>query len=45
MRYYISDLHFFHGNLNDRMDKRGFPNVEAMNQYIVDAWNARVLKL
>ena len=42
MRYYISDLHFFHGNLNDRMDKRGFPNVEAMNQYIVDAWNARV---
>ncbi len=42
MRFYISDLHFFHGGLNDRMDKRGFPSVEAMNEYMIEKWNARV---
>ena len=30
MRYYISDTHFFHENLNFRMDNRGFADVEAM---------------
>ncbi len=32
MRYYISDLHFFHENMNTKMDKRGFGSVEAMNK-------------
>ncbi len=24
MRYYISDLHFYHANMNKQMDQRGF---------------------
>ena len=42
MRYYISDLHFFHESMNTRMDNRGFPTVEEMNEYMVNAWNLRV---
>ena len=42
MRYYIADLHFCHGNLNDRMDKRGFESAEAMNEYMIRQWNSRV---
>lgn len=42
MRYYISDLHFFHAGVNDRMDKRGFPDVTAMNNYMIKQWNSRV---
>ena len=42
MRYYISDLHFFHSSMNDRMDCRGFENVEAMNEYMIQQWNSRV---
>lgn len=42
MRYYIADCHFFHGNLNDKMDKRGFAGVEEMNEYMLKQWNARV---
>lgn len=44
MRYYISDLHFFHSNLNDGMDKRGFASGEAMNEYMIRQWNDRVHK-
>ena len=44
MRYYISDLHFFHARLNVHMDKRGFPDVNAMNEYMIDQWNSRVRK-
>lgn len=44
MRYYISDLHFFHAGLNDRMDKRGFASAEAMNEYMIDKWNDRIRK-
>lgn len=44
MRYYISDLHFFHSNLNERMDKRGFASGEAMNEYMIRQWNDRVRK-
>ncbi|MCM1127799.1 MAG: metallophosphoesterase family protein [Lachnospiraceae bacterium] len=44
MRYYISDLHFFHGNLNTHMDKRGFASEEAMNEYMICQWNSRVHK-
>jgi len=30
MKYYIADLHFFHSAMNERMDHRGFQNVEDM---------------
>lgn len=42
MRYYISDLHFFHENLNTKMDCRGFANAEEMNEYMIAQWNKRV---
>ncbi|MCR5206635.1 MAG: metallophosphoesterase family protein [Lachnospiraceae bacterium] len=42
MRYYIADLHFFHGNMNSRMDKRGFGSVEEMNEYMIQKWNSRI---
>ena len=42
MRYYISDLHAFHKGVNDRMDKRDFPNVETMNDFMISQWNSRV---
>lgn len=44
MRYYISDLHFFHENMNTKMDKRGFESVEAMNEYMISQWNKKVRK-
>lgn len=44
MRYYIADQHFFHSNLNDSMDKRGFASGEAMNEYMIRQWNDRVRK-
>ena len=44
MRYYISDLHFFHGNLNKRMDNRGFDSVKEMNEYMIKQWNSKVRK-
>lgn len=44
MRYYIADTHFFHENLNTRMDCRGFENGEAMNRYMLDKWNQKVRK-
>lgn len=42
MRYYISDLHFCHSNLNQNMDRRGFESGEAMNEYMIQQWNSRV---
>lgn len=42
MRYYISDLHFFHENLNQRLDCRGFESADAMNEYILERWNRKV---
>ena len=44
MRYYISDCHFYHEKLLERMDKRGFSSVEEMNQYMIDKWNNKVRK-
>ena len=44
MRYYIADLHFFHAAMNQRMDKRGFANVEEMNEYMIAKWNGKVRK-
>lgn len=42
MRYYIADLHFFHGALNGSMDCRGFGDVEEMNRVMVERWNRKV---
>lgn len=42
MRYYISDQHFYHDNLNQCMDCRGFESGEAMNEYMISRWNSRV---
>ena len=44
MRYYIADPHFFHENLNTKMDHRGFENVNVMNQYMLEKWNKKVRK-
>lgn len=42
MRYYIADFHFFHEALNEKMDKRGFESVQAMNEYMIEKWNQKV---
>ena len=42
MRYYISDLHFYHKNLIERMDNRGFESLEAMHEYMIAKWNGKV---
>lgn len=42
MRYYISVLHFFHANMNTRMDQRGFASFEEMNEYMITQWNKKV---
>lgn len=42
MRYYIADCHFFHKAMLDRMDKRGFADVETMNNYMIERWNNKV---
>ena len=42
MRYYISDLHFFHKGMNERMDCRGFSSIEEMNEVMVEHWNKKV---
>lgn len=40
-QYFISDLHFFHGNILN-MDKRNFENITEMQNYIIDTWNSKV---
>ena len=44
MRYYISDLHFYHDTLNHVMDVRGFRDEQDMNEYMIHQWNSRVRK-
>ena len=44
MRYYISDLHFYHDALNCVMDCRGFRDEQDMNEYMITQWNRRVRK-
>ncbi len=44
MRLYIADMHFFHKALNTKMDQRGFEDVFAMNEYMIEQWNAKVKK-
>ncbi len=41
MIYYTADLHFGHANVI-RFDNRPFDNVDEMDRYIIDMWNARV---
>ena len=42
MKLYISDLHFYHSQLNTSLDMRGFESVEAMNSYMISQWNSKV---
>ena len=44
MRYYISDLHFYHDALNHVMDQRGFRDAQDMNEHMICQWNSRVRK-
>lgn len=44
LRYYISDLHFWHRALNTKMDVRGFEDVDAMNEFMIQMWNKKVKK-
>ena len=44
LRYYIADCHFFHRALNDKMDARGFDDVDQMNDYMIERWNEKVKK-
>lgn len=32
----------FHEALNEKMDKRGFESVQAMNEYMIEKWNQKV---
>ena len=43
-KLYIADLHFYHDNLNHRMDMRGFSGYEEMNAYMIRQWNDHVTK-
>ena len=43
-KLYIADLHFYHDNLNHRMDMRGFSGYEEMNAHMVRQWNDHVTK-
>lgn len=42
MKLYISDLHFFHSQLNTSLDNRGFESADAMNKYMIAQWNSKV---
>ncbi|MBQ4233187.1 MAG: metallophosphoesterase family protein [Lachnospiraceae bacterium] len=44
MRFYIADLHFYHENLLNDMDHRGFESLEKMHEYMINQWNKRVNK-
>lgn len=41
MKLYISDLHFFHEKVM-KLDERTFPDVKAMNQFMIEQWNKKV---
>ena len=45
MRYYISDLHFYHENLNYQMDHRGFSNAAEMNAHMIHQWNLSLIHI
>ena len=39
--FYIADMHFGHKNAI-RFDSRPFPDIESMDEYIIQSWNGRV---
>ncbi len=41
-KLYISDLHFYHGNLNFQMDQRGFGDEAQMNARMIRQWQEHV---
>lgn len=41
-KLYISDLHFYHSNLNHQMDRRGFEDEVQMNAYMIRQWQEHV---
>ncbi len=41
MRYYISDLHFYHENIIN-IDGRTFSDALEMNNYMIEKWNSKV---
>lgn len=43
-KLYISDLHFYHDNMNHCMDMRGFSGYEEMNAYMIRQWNDHVTR-
>lgn len=43
MQYYISDLHFGHAK-SIEFNQRPFRNVDEMDHYMIDAWNAKVAR-
>ncbi|MEE5990848.1 MAG: hydrolase [Lachnospiraceae bacterium] len=43
MKLYISDLHFGHANVIN-FDHRQFSDVDEMDRFLIDNWNARVQK-
>lgn len=45
MRYYISDLHFYHESLLTKMDCRGFENCDKMHEYMIERWNKKSGKM
>lgn len=40
VKRYIADPHFFHANMNEKMDKRGFASVTEMNEQMIKEWNS-----
>ena len=45
MKYYISDMHFFHKNVTkegNNFDNRTFNSLAEMHQYMKEKWNSKI---
>ena len=45
MKYYISDMHFFHKNVTkegNNFDNRPFNSLAEMHQYMKEKWNSKI---